>query len=39
VQNTVKFNGVTAVVRSATPTQLVVEVPAGATTGPERGWK
>ncbi len=33
-QNTVKFNGVTATVTSATPTQIVTAVPAGATTGP-----
>jgi YD repeat-containing protein len=32
--NTVKFNGVTATVTSATATQLVTSVPAGATTGP-----
>lgn len=32
-QNTVKFNGTTATVASATPTQLVVTVPSGATTG------
>lgn len=31
--NTVKFNGVTATVTSATKTRLVVNVPAGATTG------
>lgn len=31
--NTVKFNGVTATVNSATKTQLIVNVPAGATTG------
>jgi YD repeat-containing protein len=31
--NTVKFNGTTAVVQSATPTQLAVTVPTGATTG------
>jgi YD repeat-containing protein len=31
--NTVKFNGVTAIVSSATRNQLVVTVPAGATTG------
>jgi RHS repeat-associated protein len=31
--NTVKFNGTTAAVTSATPAQLVVTVPAGATTG------
>ncbi|HEU5132941.1 MAG TPA: IPT/TIG domain-containing protein, partial [Pyrinomonadaceae bacterium] len=33
-QNTVKFNGTTATVSSATPTQIVTSVPAGATTGP-----
>ena len=33
-QNTVTFNGTTASVSSATPTQLGVTVPAGATTGP-----
>ena len=33
-QNTVKFNGVTAAVQSASETQLVATVPAGATTGP-----
>ncbi|MCI0339248.1 MAG: IPT/TIG domain-containing protein [Acidobacteria bacterium] len=33
-ENTVKFNGVTASVTSATKTQLVVTVPTGATTGP-----
>ncbi len=33
-QNTVKFNGTTATVTSATTTQLVVTVPTGATTGP-----
>ncbi len=33
-QNTVKFNGTTATVTSATITQLVVTVPTGATTGP-----
>ncbi len=33
-QNTVTFNGVAATVTSATATQLVVTVPAGATTGP-----
>ena len=33
-QNTVTFNGVTAAVTSATPTQLVTTVPAGAATGP-----
>lgn len=33
-QNTVTFNGVAATVTSATVTQLVVTVPAGATTGP-----
>jgi len=32
--NSVKFNGVSATVVSATPSQLVVTVPAGATTGP-----
>ena len=32
--NTVKFNGVTAVVTSSTPTEIVTSVPAGATTGP-----
>src|SRR5687767_3843378 len=32
-QNTVTFNGTTASVSSATPTQLVVTVPAGATSG------
>jgi hypothetical protein len=32
--NTVKFNGTTATVSSAATTQLVVNVPAGATTGP-----
>ncbi|MDT5268361.1 MAG: hypothetical protein QOH49_547 [Acidobacteriota bacterium] len=32
-QNTVKFNGVTAAVQSATTTQIVTTVPAGATTG------
>jgi YD repeat-containing protein len=32
--NTVKFNGVTATVSSATTTQIVTSVPAGATTGP-----
>jgi YD repeat-containing protein len=32
-QNTVKFNGTTATVSSATPTQIVTSVPAGATTG------
>lgn len=32
-QNTVKFNGVTAAVTSATATQLVATVPAGASTG------
>ncbi|HWZ63577.1 MAG TPA: IPT/TIG domain-containing protein [Steroidobacteraceae bacterium] len=32
--NTVKFNGVTATVISATATQLVVSIPAGATSGP-----
>ncbi len=33
-QNTVKFNGTTATVSSATPTQIVTTVPTGATTGP-----
>ena len=33
-QNTVAFNGTSAVVTSATTTQLVATVPAGATTGP-----
>lgn len=33
-QNTVKFNGVSASVSSATTNQLVVAVPTGATTGP-----
>ncbi len=33
-QNTVSFNGVSASVTSATPTQLVAAVPAGAATGP-----
>jgi YD repeat-containing protein len=33
-QNTVKFNGVAASVSSATATQIVTSVPAGATTGP-----
>ncbi|HSE15992.1 MAG TPA: IPT/TIG domain-containing protein [Pyrinomonadaceae bacterium] len=33
-QNTVKFNGATATVTSAAPTQIVTSVPAGATTGP-----
>jgi YD repeat-containing protein len=33
-QNTVQFNGVAAVVASATSSQLVVSVPAAATTGP-----
>src|SRR5262249_52661843 len=33
-QNTVSFNGVTANVTSATPNQLIVTVPTGATTGP-----
>ena len=33
-QNTVKFNGVTAAVQSATATQIVATVPSGATTGP-----
>ncbi len=33
-QNTVKFNGTTATVTSATITQLVITVPTGATTGP-----
>src|SRR2546427_7176184 len=32
-ENTVQFNGTTAAVSSATATQLVVTVPAGATTG------
>jgi YD repeat-containing protein len=32
-QNTVKFNGTTATVTTATPTQIVTSVPAGATTG------
>jgi hypothetical protein len=32
-ENTVTFNGTAAIVSSATPTQLVVAVPAGATTG------
>ena len=32
--NTVKFNGVTATVTSATTTEIVTSVPAGATTGP-----
>lgn len=32
--NTVKFNGTTATVTSATASQLVVKVPSGATTGP-----
>jgi YD repeat-containing protein len=32
-QNTVKFNGTTATVTSATTTQIVTSVPAGATTG------
>jgi YD repeat-containing protein len=32
--NTVKFNGVTGAVTSATKTQLIVSVPSGATTGP-----
>ena len=32
--NTVKFNGVTATVSSASTTQIVTSVPAGATTGP-----
>jgi YD repeat-containing protein len=32
--NTVKFNGITAVVSTATTRQLTVTVPAGATTGP-----
>jgi hypothetical protein len=31
--NTVKFNGTAAIVSSATPTQIVTTVPAGATTG------
>ena len=33
-ENTVTFNGTAAIVSSASPTQLVVPVPAGATTGP-----
>ncbi|MGH2458204.1 MAG: IPT/TIG domain-containing protein, partial [Chloroflexota bacterium] len=33
-QNTIAFNGTTATVTSATPTQLVVTVPTGATSGP-----
>ncbi len=33
-QNVVKFNGVAAVVSSATSTKLVTKVPSGATTGP-----
>jgi YD repeat-containing protein len=33
-QNTVKFNGVSATVDSAGPSQLVVRVPAGGTSGP-----
>jgi hypothetical protein len=33
-QNTVRFNGVAAQVQSATPTDIVALVPAGATTGP-----
>lgn len=33
-QNTVKFNGTTATVTSATATQIVTKVPTGATTGP-----
>jgi YD repeat-containing protein len=33
-QNTVSFNGTNATVQSATATQLVVNVPTGATTGP-----
>ena len=33
-QNTVKFNGVTATITSSTSTQIVTNVPAGATTGP-----
>jgi hypothetical protein len=33
-ENTVTFNGVPAVVTSATDTQLIVDVPPGATTGP-----
>ncbi|WP_143477824.1 Ig-like domain-containing protein, partial [Pseudogulbenkiania subflava] len=33
-QNTVKFNGTNAVVSTASSTQLVAQVPAGATTGP-----
>jgi YD repeat-containing protein len=33
-ENTVTFNGTAAVVTSASPTQLVATVPAGATTGP-----
>jgi YD repeat-containing protein len=33
-QNTVKFNGVTTTVTSATKTQLIAAVPTGATTGP-----
>jgi YD repeat-containing protein len=32
--NTVRFNGVSAAIISATPTQLVAAVPSGATTGP-----
>jgi YD repeat-containing protein len=32
-QNTVKFNGTTAVVSSSTPTQIITTVPSGATTG------
>jgi len=33
-QNTVQFNGITATVQAASPTQLVVTVPSTATTGP-----
>ena len=33
-ENTVKFNGVTAAVKAATTTELIVDVPATATTGP-----
>jgi uncharacterized protein (TIGR03437 family) len=33
-QNTVKLNGINAIVTNATSSQLVVTVPSGATTGP-----
>ena len=33
-QNTITFNGVAATITSATPTQIITNVPSGATTGP-----